>query len=123
MALLVLLAAAAGARIVSSHLGLVADDGRPGDGPRLGARRSLEDHLALAGPAPLLLLALLLGHRLEEKDVPDDLVLDPVLHLREQIEGFPLVLDQRVLLSISAQADPLLQMVHGEKVVLPPGVD
>ena len=37
----------------------------------------------------------------------------------KSVERFLLVLDQRIALSIAAQADAFLEVVHGEKVILP----
>src|ERR1700685_3064149 len=60
---------------------------------------------------------------LQEEQVPDGLVLDPIHHVLEHFEGFFLVLDQRVLLAVAAQADAFLQVVHRQQVVLPLVVD
>src|SRR6185503_14340871 len=110
VALLVLLPAPARARIVAADTArLIAHDRRARLDAGLRARRGLEDHFPLARLAPLFFLALFLRHRLEEEQVPDDLLLDPVLHLGEQLEGLALVLDQRVLLPVGAQADALLE--------------
>ncbi len=49
----------------------------------------------------------------------DHIGLDPVHHRREHIEPLPLVLHQRVFLAVTAEADALLQVIHGQEVILP----
>ena len=44
-------------------------------------------------------------------------------HLLEHLEGLFFVCDQGVLLGVAAQADALLEVVHGEEVVLPEAVE
>ena len=53
------------------------------------------------------------------EDVVGDLVLHVVLHLVEHRERFGLVLDQRVLLAVGAQADAVAELVHVVQVLLP----
>ena len=40
-------------------------------------------------------------------------------HLLEHLEGLFFVCDERVLLGVAAQTDALLEVIHGEEVVLP----
>ena len=49
--------------------------------------------------------------------------LDPIHHGREHVEPFPLILDERVFLSIPAQTDAIPKLIHAEKVVFPVMVD
>src|SRR5690606_5806280 len=105
MAALVLLAGAAGARVVSADLvarldGLLRGTARRGGG---------FDALRLAGG---------LGH-LDVEEVADGVPLDGVDHLREHVVALALELGERVALAHGAQTDAGPQVVHlGE--VLPP---
>src|SRR5919106_221294 len=123
MALLVLLPRAARAGIVAPDLGVLADRRlRTPAALDLGRRRQLDlGHRDL--PAAALLGGLLLGHRLVPEELRDDVVLDPVLHLLEELEALFLVLVERIALAVAAQPDPLLEVVEGEEVVLPMDVD
>src|SRR4051794_7523034 len=92
VALLVLLARAAGARIVAPHLGLAVDRrlrALPLDLGRSGELDPGRRPLLLAGA---LLEHLILGHRLIAEELLDDVVLHPVAHHLEQIEALLLVL-------------------------------
>src|ERR1019366_7716408 len=60
---------------------------------------------------------------LEAEEVLEDLLLDAFLHRLEKLEGLPFVLDERVALTVAAQADAFLQMVEREEVILPERVD
>src|SRR6266581_201608 len=116
VALLVFLSRAAGTGIVPAHAGA-------GALRRLGRlfRRGAVRQVPLAAGAHLLLLG---RHRgVHAPQVHDDLVFDPLLHQPEHDEGFLLVLGQRVALAVTPQADPLLEVVHRQQVVLPGGVD
>ena len=44
-------------------------------------------------------------------------------HGFEHVEGFLLVGDQGILLGVAAEADALLEVVHGEEVILPEAVE
>jgi hypothetical protein len=66
---------------------------------------------------------LLAPHRLHREDLLDGVGVDAVDHLLEHLEPLLLVLLERVLLRVAAQADALLQMVHVEEVFLPELVD
>src|SRR5438128_9311970 len=127
-ALLVLLAGAAGARVVTAYL-LAAR--RPRDRARDGRSRcalrpagQLASGLARVRPR---------GHRGQfHRRVPDDLDLEEPLddrrlhaldHVLEEVERLLLVLGERVPLAVAPEADPLLQVVDGEEVVLPLRVD
>ena len=48
---------------------------------------------------------------------------DAALHVLKQLEAFFLVLDQRILLAVSAQPDAFLQVVEAVEMVLPLAVD
>src|SRR5436305_10584376 len=118
VALLVLLPRAAGAGVVASHLGLAVDRRLRALTLDLGRRGELDP-----GRRPLLAGALLehslLGDRLVAEELLDDVVLHPLAHHLEQLEALLLVLLERIALAVAAQADPLLQVVEGEEVVLP----
>src|SRR5690606_39516190 len=107
VAVLVLLAAAAGAGIVAADLRLLAHDGAAGLGAGerrdlvLGAVALLPGVLELGlaqlglGLGPLLGFQrgdLLLAADADPRQQADDLALDVVQHLREQLEGLALVL-------------------------------
>ena len=62
-------------------------------------------------------------HGLDEEEVAQGVLLDPVHHRLEHLVAFLLVFDQRVPLAVTPQADALLEVVHLEEVVLPLGVD
>src|SRR5688572_20987756 len=49
---------------------------------------------------------------LHKEEKPDGLIFDAVHHVLEHLEGLLLVLDKRILLSVAAEADSFLQMVH-----------
>jgi len=49
--------------------------------------------------------------------------LDPFHHAGKEIVAFALVLDERILLPVAAQSDPVAQMIHPEEVVFPVVVD
>src|SRR5689334_15435032 len=88
VALLVLLARAAGAGVVASDLQLLllgSRDLRPGT-LHLGRRRERDPGRRLLLPPPLL-EELLLGHRLVAEQPLDDVVLHPVLHRLEEVEA------------------------------------
>ena len=59
----------------------------------------------------------------QTEQILDDRVLGPLLHCSEQFVALALVLVLRVPLAVAAQADPLLQVVESEQVVLPGAVD
>ncbi len=63
------------------------------------------------------------GGHLQEEQVADGLVFDAIHHVLEQREGFLLVLDQRIFLAVSAQADAFLEVVHRQQVIFPLVVD
>jgi len=49
--------------------------------------------------------------------------LDPLHHAGEEIVPFALVFDERILLTVAAQADPVTQVVHCKQVIFPVVVD
>src|SRR5882672_7238685 len=146
---LVFLAAPAGTRIVAADLGLVAPDGLrdgvvaadPGRLLLLGARRAerarrrrmrarADQHRLRRrvvqdqrGPARRGTArrrgGLFVQDRPQPPEIPDDLLVDAVLHRLEEPEALFLVLDERIALAISAEADAFLQMVEAVEVVLP----
>src|SRR5215469_8050874 len=60
---------------------------------------------------------------LHAEEVPRRVLLEAEHHSLEHLEGLLLVRDQRVLLSVAAQADALLEVVHLEEMVLPQAVE
>src|SRR6266566_1339460 len=66
---------------------------------------------------------LFVHHGTKPHDVADHFFLDPVLHVSEEIEAFPFVLDERVALPVPAKADAFLQVVERVEVVFPLRVD
>src|SRR6185312_2965148 len=121
MALLVLLARTARAGIVAPHLGVTVDARLRALPLDLGRSRKL-DLRRRPLLADSLLEHLLLGHRLEAEELLDDVVLHPLAHHLEQVEALLLVLLQRIALAVTPQADPFLEVVEGEEVILPRGV-
>src|SRR5690349_12191481 len=127
-ALLVLLARAARAQIVAPDLLAVqrARLAAARGGPRGGAALA---RLVAARLAPLGRALgdsgggrLLLGHaHLEE--LLDRRLLQAADHLLEHVEGFLLVLGQRVALAVAAEPDALLQVIHVQQVLAPELVD
>src|SRR5574342_454578 len=91
-ALLVLLTGAAGTRVVPSHL-------LPVGGPGLRARRGGPGVMGHAGDRRLLP-----GHA-DLEELLDRRLLQAADHLLEHVEGFLLVLGQRVPLPVAAEAD------------------
>ena len=63
----------------------------------------------------------MIGHQAPQ--VADDLLVDAILHRREEREALLLVLDERIALAVAAQADAFLQVVEAVEVVLPLRVD
>src|SRR5690242_7704002 len=76
-----------------------------------------------AGSALLLDDRVLLDLDLEVEQVPDGLFLDAVHHGAEHVVALALVLDQRVALAVTAQADALAQVVHLVQVLAPLAVE
>src|SRR5206468_11355902 len=66
---------------------------------------------------------LLLLRDLDGGEPSHGLGLEAAEHGLEKIEALLLVFLQRVLLPVTAQPDPLLQMIHVEKVILPQAVE
>ena len=60
---------------------------------------------------------------LQEEQIAYRLVFNAVHHVLIQDEGFLLVLDQRVFLSVAAETDALFEVIHREQVVFPLVVD
>src|SRR5216684_531399 len=58
-------------------------------------------------------------HDLHQVQVADRFFLKALHHLFEHVVGLALVLDQRIMLSVAAQVDALLQVVHREQVIFP----
>src|SRR5690606_14163155 len=118
-ALLVLLPAAAGARVVAPHLGLDAPGGRALD--RLPARA------VIGGPGQEIFPLLPLGRGLHLHPHPEEgvdrILLHGAQHVLEHLVGLKLVLEQRVLLAVRPQADAFPQVVHGPQVLHPLHID
>ena len=64
-----------------------------------------------------------LGHHLQLEEPLDHGALHALRHLLEQVEGFLLVLHQRVALTVAAEANALLEVIDGEQVILPLLID
>src|SRR5260370_15620275 len=56
-------------------------------------------------------------------EVADGFVIDAGHHVFKEHEGFFLELDERIFLAVAAQADAFLEVVEGEQVVFPLGID
>src|SRR5882724_1110710 len=120
VALLVLLAGAAGAGVIAPHLVLGDRLRRLAGALRLGGGAGeLDLRRRHPFPAAALLGHLLLGHRLVAEEALDDVVLHPLAHRLEELIALLLVLLERIALAVAAQADALLQVVEGQQVVLP----
>lgn len=63
------------------------------------------------------------SHGLHAEHALQHIGLDALHHGGEHVEPFALVLDQRIFLSVSAQADAVSQMVHAQQVIFPVVVD
>src|SRR5947199_1537057 len=143
VALLVLLAAAAGARVVAADLRPVAPDGLDllqvvrvtAVRERHARRRALATlhRLDLRGQGRDVALRVLdrhprvracggLGAELDAHQLLDDLDLETTHHRLEHVVAFFLVGLERLDLAVAAEPDALLQVVHAEEVVLPEGV-
>src|SRR5947208_537715 len=143
VALLVLLAAAAGARVVAADLRPVAPDGLDllwvvrvtAVRQRHARRRALATlhRLDLRGQGRDVAFRVLdrhpraracggLGAELDAHQLLDDLDLETTHHRLEHVVAFLLVGLERLDLAVAAETDALLQVVHAEEVVLPEGV-
>ena len=58
-------------------------------------------------------------HRLQQEEEANRVFFDAVHQVFEEVEGFLLVFDERIALTVAAQADAFLQVVHREKVIFP----
>src|SRR5215211_6498628 len=127
VALLVLLPAAAGARIIAAHPRTGARRGTGGGGAlhlSIGAGTSFDRLPLPLRHLPLQALGLLrLDARLNAHQLGDEVVIDRREHAEEALVAFLLVLLLRILLTVTAQADALAEVVHRQKVVLPQLVD
>ena len=74
---------------------------------------------AAASAAASLDDRILLDLDLQVEQVADGLFLDPFHHGAEHVVALALILDQRVALAVSAQADALAQVVHLVQVLAP----
>src|SRR5512140_3166356 len=117
-AFLVFLSGPAGAGIVPADLGALALlRGLPG---ALDVPAGEDDPGRTRGGRPLLHFhPLLFALHLHLEQAPEGFLLDPRDQIREQIEPFPLVLLERILLGVPAKADPLVEVIHRQEVVLP----
>src|SRR5687768_6394353 len=66
---------------------------------------------------------LVVGHRSEQEEITDNVLLDPGFHVLKQPETFLLVLHQGIPLAVAAKADALLEVIERVQVILPLGVD
>ena len=76
-----------------------------------------EEHWLLLGF--LQVLGFLLSSHLNPEEHLEDFSLDLLHHFLEHFKPFTLVLDERILLGITAQADPFLQVIHGQEMLTP----
>src|SRR6202162_1767135 len=126
VALLVFFPGAAGARVVAADLGCVPLEGLDlrvlaaggrgavgvvdvagASGGQSGghAAWALRDDFALR----------LAHHRLEAEEILHELVLDALLHQREELKGFLLVLDERTAPAIARQPTPPLRVLGAQR--------
>jgi hypothetical protein len=56
---------------------------------------------------------------LHQVEIADRVFLEALHHRFEHLERFFLVLDQRIVLAVAAQADALFQVVHAEQMIFP----
>src|SRR6266705_6909713 len=127
VALLIFLSGTAGARIVAADLRLAADDGLGFAGlfaGRGGAFVGARESQRTTRPAFLTQgFRWLLFDDLQIEERSDREGVDAVEHCLEHIKAFFLVLDQRILLTVTDQADALLQMIERQQVILPLRID
>ena len=76
------------------------------------ARRSALGLLVINRLLSPLLGKLLLDDRLDEEEIANGVLLDPVDHGLEHVEAFFLVLDEGIPLAVAAEPDALLEIVH-----------
>src|SRR5262249_7706875 len=62
-------------------------------------------------------------NRPQRPEIADRVLVDAILHRLEHLEAFFLVLDQGIALTISPQADALLEVVEAVEMILPLSVD
>ena len=67
----------------------------------------------------LQVLGFLLSSHLNPEKHLEDLSLDLLHHFLKHFKPFTLVLDERILLSITTQANPFLQVIHGQQMLTP----
>ena len=125
MALLVLLARAAGAGVVAPHLGLAASRRsaagaglRPWAAPR--ARSAAAAARCWRTRCSITCSSVIGSKRKSFWTMSSS---TRSLHHLEEVEALLLVLLERIPLAVAAQADPLLEVIEGQEVVLPGGVD
>src|SRR5579875_79353 len=68
-------------------------------------------------------LNVLLASQLNRENLLDNILLHYPHHCFEHFEAFFLIFNQRVALSITTKADPLLKMVHRQEMVFPQGIE
>src|SRR5215831_11859414 len=130
VALLVLLAGPARARIVASDLRAV-------DGAHLAPRRRPAGG-DVAGGAVALLPAWggsgrggggdtdgrrLLAHHAHLEELLQDHFLQALDHLLKHVERFFLVLGERIALTVAAEPDALLEVIHAQEMIFPELID
>src|SRR6266550_914838 len=128
VALLVFLSRSAGTWIVAAHFRLVAHNGLPFASFFSGSGRALvwpgKVHRCASRGAPALQFGWFsFRDDLQIEERPDRGGIDAIQHRLKQIETFFLVFDQRIFLSVTDQADSLLQMIERQQVVLPLRID
>ena len=60
---------------------------------------------------------------LHQIEIPNRVFLKALHHRFEHVEGFFLVLDQRIVLAVAAQPDALFQVIHAQQVIFPLLID
>ena len=111
-ALLIFLAAAAGAGVVAAHLFLLALLG-------LGAAAvAVAEHHGLLG-RPGLRRRFMVGFHLEVEQGAHRVRLNAVDQVHEHLIAFPLVFPQGVHLGVAPEPDAVPEVVHGQEVIFP----
>jgi len=130
-----LLPGSAIARVVGFHFRGVADIGRVagslGTGDVSGCHRSCKRHAGSLSAGtlhfkpfePLAFFLIIAGHDLKVKERLGCVSVDAIEHVLKHIERLFLVFHQRVLLSVTDQADALFDVVDRKQVILPLRVD
>ena len=107
------------ARERRGRLGRIVEEHRLPSLGRNGRRGPARPDVAAARtPSPFSVMTGRSDH-----EIADDLLVDALLHRLKELEAFFLVLDQRIALTVAAQADAFLQMVEAVEMIFPLHVD